>query len=132
MSERTLRLDAVRDHLEDIIGDTEIAVELGIIFGSRVRDDATETSDTDVLLVSPDFVGVPGHRRAAPLLERWDHARYGAVDVLCYTPEEYCEFRERNEQTLPDRALAEGVVFRGEPDGHDQYRLGTQSMDNER
>lgn len=126
MSERTLRLDTVRDHLEDIIEDAEIAVELEIIFGSRVRGDATETSDTDVLLVSAEFVGVPGYRRAAPLLERWNHAHYGAVDVLCYTPEEYRALRDRDERTLLDRAFTEGVVFRGDSDGS-EHSEGTPS-----
>lgn len=112
MSERTLRLDTVCEHLEETIESAGIEVELGIVFGSRVRNDAASMSDTDVLLVSPEFAGVPGYRRPAPILERWDHARYGAVDVLCYTPAEFREFRERDESTLPDRALAEGIVFR--------------------
>jgi predicted nucleotidyltransferase len=116
MSERTLRLDSVIDHLRSVLDDASITVELGVVFGSRVRDDATETSDTDVLLVSADFVGVPGYRRPAPVLERWDYARYGAVDVLCYTPEEYRTLRDQDERTLPDRALAEGIVFVGELD----------------
>ena len=116
MSERTVRLAAIRDHLEAVIEDIGIAVELGVVFGSRAQGTATEASDTDVLLVSDDFVGVPGHRRPALILERWEHARYGAIDVLCYTTEEYREFSERDERTLPDRALAEGVVFAGDSD----------------
>ena len=125
MSERTVRLDAIRDHLEAVIEDAGIGVELGVVFGSRVQGNATESSDTDVLLVSADFTGVPGYRRPAPILERWEHARYGAVDVLCYTPEEYNGFRERDERTLPDRALAEGVVFR-DSDGSDQRIESTE------
>ena len=130
MSEHTIRLAAIRDHLEAVIEDAGIAAELGVVFGSRIRGTATEASDIDVLLVSDDFVGVPGHRRPAPILERWEHARYGAIDVLCYTPEEYREFRERDERTLPDRALAEGVVFVGDPDEHEEYHRRTMNGDN--
>ena len=59
MSEHTIRLAAIRDHLEAVIEDAGIAAELGVVFGSRIRGTATEASDTDVLLVSDDFVGFP-------------------------------------------------------------------------
>lgn len=89
MSEQTLRPDAICEHLEEVIESAGIAVEIGVVFGSWIRDDAAATSDTDVLLVSLDFAGIPGYRRPAPIIERWDHTRYGAVDVLCYTPAEF-------------------------------------------
>ena len=80
MSERTVRLAAIRDHLEAVIEDAGIAAELSVVFGSRIRGTATEASDIDVLLVSDDFVGVPGHRRPAPILERWPSIRFPDAD----------------------------------------------------
>ncbi|EMA49425.1 MULTISPECIES: nucleotidyltransferase domain-containing protein [Halococcus] len=132
MSEHTVHLDAIRDHLEAVIEDAGITIELGVVFGSRVRGTATEASDTDLLLVAADFAGVPGYRRPAPILERWEHARYGPVDVLCYTPEEYNEFRERDERTLPDRARAEGIVLLSEPNGSEIHADPAETKDARR
>ena len=78
-----------------------------LAFGSRVRGDALTTSDLDLILVSPQFAGVPFLRRPVMVLELLDYA--GGLELLCYTPEEFEEKRE--EMGIVRVALAEGIAL---------------------
>ena len=64
-------------------------------FGSVARGEHDETSDTDVLVVSPDVEGVPGARRGRPFRDRWNYERCGSVDFVAYTPAEYDDCHRR-------------------------------------
>jgi hypothetical protein len=78
---------------------------LVLAFGSRARGDALAESDVDLVVVSDRFRGVPFLERAARLLGDLDVPF--AVDVLCYTPEEF--HRKRRELGIVSAALEEGV-----------------------
>lgn len=54
-------------------------------------------SDTDMLVVSPDFEGAPGARRGRPYRDRWECEQFGSVDFVEYTPAEYDEYRRRED-----------------------------------
>ena len=69
-----------------------IPLERAILFGSRAREDALETSDYDLILVSPAFEGRPFYERPPPLLLLWERAE--DLDLLCYTPEEFEQKRQ--------------------------------------
>jgi predicted nucleotidyltransferase len=78
-----------------------------IAFGSRARGDAITTSDLDVILVSPAFADIPFLKRPVVVLEALGYP--GALDLLCYTPEEFEE--RRHELGIVRVAVEEGVTL---------------------
>lgn len=76
-----------------------------LAFGSRARGEALAESDLDLLVVSDRFRGVPFLERVSALLTELDIPF--AVDVLCYTPEEFA--RKRRELGIVSLAVEEGV-----------------------
>jgi len=93
------RLQALKRRLQG-----RIRVEQMILFGSRARGDWLLTSDADVMIVSPDFVGRRFVDRSAEILRHWR----GRVDLeaFCYTPAEIAE--RRHEIGIIAQALKEG------------------------
>jgi hypothetical protein len=79
--------------------------ELVLVFGSRARGEALEDSDLDLLVVSEAFRGVPFLTRSSLLLD--DLNLPFAVDLLCYTPEEFA--RKQKEHGIVESALEEGL-----------------------
>lgn len=61
------------------------------LFGSRAGEHYLDVSDWDLIFVSPDFANVPFLRRGADIAWELSEASVGAVEVLCYTPEELRE-----------------------------------------
>ena len=76
-----------------------------ILFGSRARGDHLRTSDVDLIIVSPDFQGIPFLQRIRAVVELWDSDL--ALEVLPYTPEEFS--RKAQEIGIVSRALREGL-----------------------
>ena len=79
--------------------------ELVLAFGSRARGDAIAESDLDLLIVSERFGAMPFLARASNVLLDLDPPF--AVDLLCYTPEEFR--RKRQELGIVSLALEEGI-----------------------
>ena len=73
-----------------------------ILFGSRIRGDAHEESDLDVILISHIFKDIPLHERF-PRVRKKIKAHY-SIDYLCYTPEEFD--RLKNRSTVLESALS--------------------------
>ncbi len=96
--------DEVVDRLRARIGEY-LRVDALILFGSRARGVADASSDYDLIVVSPDFEGIPFLRRSRllrPLRER------GAFyDFLCYTPAEFEKLS--SEATVVRQAARTGV-----------------------
>lgn len=88
--------------------------ELVLVFGSRARGEALDESDLDLLIVSERFRGMRFPDRAAAVLIALEVPF--AVEVLCYTPE---EFRARRRGlSIVAQAVAEGeVLFQAPPRG---------------
>ena len=82
---------------------------LVLAFGSRARGEALAESDLDLLVVSERFRGMSFLERATTLLTDLDLPF--AVDVLCYTPEEFA--RKRRELGIVRTAIEEGVRLDG-------------------
>ncbi len=83
---------------------------LVVIFGSRVRGDADEESDLDVIVVSKAFADIPFLKRMPLLLRLADFAKH--IDFLCYTPEEFAKLK--GSSSVISRALSEGIVIKRE------------------
>jgi hypothetical protein len=80
-------------------------VEALILFGSRASGTARDDSDYDVIIVSPDFEGVPFLERSRLLLPfREPRLSY---DFLCYTPAEF--ERLSSERTVVREAVRTGI-----------------------
>jgi predicted nucleotidyltransferase len=74
----------------------EIGAERVLLFGSRARGDEKGDSDYDLIVVSPKFAGVHLLRRGVRLRETWVRVGgYGPMDILCLTPDEFREERQR-------------------------------------
>ncbi|HHE47558.1 MAG TPA: nucleotidyltransferase [Candidatus Acetothermia bacterium] len=79
-------------------------LERAILFGSRARGDELKSSDYDLILVSPAFLGLDFSQRIGEVLRLWD-LEVG-VEPLCYTPE---EFEERSRKiTVVAESLRQG------------------------
>lgn len=63
-----------------------------ILFGSRARGDHLKTSDVDLIVVSPDFAGIPFLQRIREISALWESDL--ALEVLLYTPEEFVRKKE--------------------------------------
>lgn len=57
-----------------------------MLFGSRAGMDFMENSDFDVLVVSRGFEGTGFFDRPVKMYDYWES---GALDVFCYTPDEF-------------------------------------------
>ena len=65
----------------------EYTPKTSIIFGSRIKGDATLNSDLDIVIVSNVFQDIPFIERMPSLLKKFDFP--GHIDYICYTPEEF-------------------------------------------
>jgi len=77
-----------------------------LIFGSRVRGEATEESDVDVIIVSDFFKGIKFVKRMAVVLKKIRFSRH--VDFICYTPEEFEKIQ--NSSIVIKSAINEGIA----------------------
>ncbi len=80
-----LKQDAIPRILKEI-GPAKIYV-----FGSRVKGQATEDSDIDLIIVSDYFTNIPFVQRMATILRIADFDKH--LDIICYTSEEYEKIR---------------------------------------
>lgn len=76
-----------------------------ILFGSRARDDALETSDYDILIISPRFHHIPFYQRHVEVYHLQKEQL--SIDVICLTPEEYAV--RSKELSVIREAAREGV-----------------------
>ena len=82
-----------------------IKVDKLILFGSRTKGNFSRYSDFDLLIVSPDFKGVPWYKRPTKFYLMWKEDY--PLEILCYTPE---EIRKRMEKiNLVSEAFKEGI-----------------------
>lgn len=78
-----------------------------ILFGSRARGDELLSSDVDIIVVSPDFSGVPFRKRPDSILDAWKLPV--DLEVLCYSPEELK--RKQREIGIVQEALKQGKTI---------------------
>ena len=79
-----------------------------VIFGSRVKGNASPTSDIDVIIVSKFFEGMHFLRRPAYTSRLVQFPIH--VDFICYTPTEFDEIKNGG-SVLVEEALEEGLTL---------------------
>lgn len=82
-----------------------IKVDKLILYGSRAKGNFHRYSDFDLLIVSPDFKGIPWYKRPAKFYLMWKEDY--PLEILCYTPDEF-EAR-KNEPTIVREAVRGGI-----------------------
>lgn len=80
-----------------------------VVFGSRARGDALKHSDLDLMVVSQAFANVRWLDRPGLVLESVPVPF--AVELLCYTPEEFA--RKSEEFGIVRTAVREGIDLLG-------------------
>lgn len=78
-----------------------------VLFGSRIRGDAREESDLDVVIVSHIFERVPFIRRMAFMLKKVRFEKH--IDFLCYAPEEFSKIQQTS--AIVQDALRYGEII---------------------
>jgi len=101
-------IESVEKTIMDAAEKNGINLDKLIVFGSRARDDYTEKSDVDLLIVSQDFRGVQWNERPEPFYEEWSYEKLPAPEFICLTPEEFEEKREERLHIVKE-AVEEGV-----------------------
>ena len=102
MDEATI--ERIRAFLEEM--SETYAIEDAYLFGSRARGDHHEDSDVDLVVVSPDFEGLPTYLRAKPFYKQWSYPP--DIEVKCYTPHEFDE--QVRHVSIARTAVREGVA----------------------
>lgn len=72
----------------------EFKPEKIILFGSRVRGNAREDSDIDVVIISASFSGTPFLKRMPLMLKKVSFPKH--IDYICYTPQEFKKIRNES------------------------------------
>ena len=88
MGEKGIKIRDV-EHLKELLSNSPVPIKSAFLFGSRARGDYLEESDWDLMIISPEFAGIPFPERATMLVKKIPLRR---IELLCYTEE---EFRER-------------------------------------
>jgi predicted nucleotidyltransferase len=70
------------EQLRELLYKSPIPIKSAFLFGSRARGDFLEESDWDIMIVFPEFAGIPFPDRATMFLRRVPLRR---VELLCYT-----------------------------------------------
>ena len=103
MGETATQLRIVEDFVERVKQEHQITAVF--FFGSRAHGTYDEWSDFDLLIVSPDFVGLDFFQRWRLMQSYWVAKASG--EFFCYTPEGYEEIKE--EISVPGEAVRHGI-----------------------
>lgn len=108
MDEETI--EKVKKELRRISEEEDISIDQAIVFGSRAREDYTEKSDVDIVLISEDFREVPGARRSREFYLEWNYEKLPEPEFICYTPEEF-EEKASKDGFIAKTASEEGITI---------------------
>ena len=87
MGEKGIKIRDI-EQLKELLCNSPLPIKSAFLFGSRARGDYLEESDWDLMIVSPEFNGIPFPQRATLFLRKVPLRR---VELLCYTEEEFQE-----------------------------------------
>jgi predicted nucleotidyltransferase len=80
-----------------------------IVYGSHAHGEATERSDIDLILVSPDWEDIDYYARPEPFLIEWPRDELPTPDIVPVTPAEFAQ-RSQNETDIVRTAVETGIV----------------------
>lgn len=90
MGEKGIRIRDL-NHLREMLLNCPLNIRGAFLFGSRARGDFMEESDWDILIISPDFAGIPFPERATFALRKIPLRK---AELLCCTEEEVSQKAE--------------------------------------
>lgn len=79
-----------------------------VLFGSRIKGEANEDSDIDVIIVSNVFKDVPFVKRMPFILKRIQFDKH--VDFICYSPGEFQKIKNASSIIMDALKYGEYVV----------------------
>lgn len=85
----------LREQVQETAEDAGINIDQILLFGSRARDNHKENSDADLVIISEDFEDVNWFERAKEFYLDWDYDELPSPEILCYTPEEFNERKDK-------------------------------------
>lgn len=94
-SAREVAQEIARVGRENGIDPTEV-----IVYGSYAQGKPSDTSDADVVVVSPDFAEDDVHARRVHWDWDWDYDAYPDLDIIPLRPSEFEEFSSRSEHIV--------------------------------
>lgn len=111
------RVEDGNDHVIQQAGEAarKIAADHGLtlhevlVYGSYAQETADESSDIDLVLVSPDWEGVDYYARPEPFLLEWPRDELPTPDIIPLTPSEF-ERRANEPADIVQTAVETGIV----------------------
>jgi predicted nucleotidyltransferase len=100
--------ERVKSKVLELARENDVTIDQLVLFGSRARDDYTEESDVDLVLVSEDFEGSKWYRRGEEFQYGWDYGELPAPEFICVTPEEF-EERKKKKADIIREAFETGI-----------------------
>jgi len=79
-----------------------------LLFGSRIKGEASEDSDIDVIVVSNVFVDVPFVKRMPLVLKTIRFDKH--IDFICYSPFEFQKIKSRSSIIMDALKYGEYIV----------------------
>ena len=101
-------IEKVEALVEEVVEEYDLNIEKVIVFGSRAREDYTDSSDIDLLIVSQDFENVAWNQRPGPFYEAWNYDRLPTPEFVCLTPNEFEDKKDRKPHIV-NNAAEEGI-----------------------
>ena len=86
----------------------EFEPEKILLFGSRIRGEASEDSDLDVIIVSNVFVDIPFVKRMPMVLKTIRFDKH--IDFICYSPSEFQKIKSRSSIIMDALKYGEYIV----------------------
>lgn len=105
----TTTIEKADEAARAIAQEHEIQLEQVIVYGSHASGDATEQSDIDLVLVSPDWEGVNYYERPTAFLIDWPRDELPTPDIIPVTPDELRK-RAQSETDIVSTAVETGVL----------------------
>ncbi len=85
----------------------EFHPEKVFLFGSRIKGEAREESDIDVILVAKAFSKIPFLKRMPMVIRKTRFPKH--VDYICYSPEEFERIKQTSSVVMD--ALENSIVL---------------------
>ena len=101
-------VERVTELVQQVADGEGIEVEEFILFGSRAREDYTERSDVDIVIVSEDFSNTDWYNRGEAFQRQWNYKELPSPEIICLTPEEF-EERKQKLGDIVKTAAEEGI-----------------------
>ena len=87
----------------------EFHAEKIILFGSRIKGEANDNSDIDVIIVSKTFIEILFIKRMSMLLKKVKFDKH--IDFICYAPEEFQRIQHTSSIVIDALRYGEFLIY---------------------